>query len=56
MCGVWAPDGPGIAMGYNARNDEIRGNVTCMRREWEAQRGAGKFRHRIAAHHSNTCG
>jgi len=28
------------AMGYNARNDEIRDNVTRMRREWEAQRGA----------------
>ena len=24
-------------MGYNARNDEIRDNVTRMRREWEAQ-------------------
>ena len=22
-------------MGYNARNDEIRDNVTPMRREWE---------------------
>ncbi len=28
------------AMGYNARNDEIRDNVTRMHREWEAQRGA----------------
>jgi hypothetical protein len=27
-------------MGYNARNDEIRENVTRMKREWEAQRGA----------------
>jgi hypothetical protein len=27
-------------MGYNARNDEIRDNITRMRREWEAQRGA----------------
>ena len=27
-------------MGYNARNDEIRDNVTRMRRAWEAQRGA----------------
>ena len=27
-------------MGYNARNDEIRDNVTRMRREWKAQRGA----------------
>jgi len=27
-------------MGYNARNDEIRDNVTRMRREFEAQRGA----------------
>ena len=25
------------AMGYNQRNDEIRDNVTRMRREWEAQ-------------------
>jgi hypothetical protein len=24
-------------MGYNARNDEIRDNVTRMQREWEAQ-------------------
>ena len=28
------------AMGYNARNDEIRDNVTRMRREWETQRDA----------------
>ena len=27
-------------MGYNARNDEIRDNITWMRQEWEAQRGA----------------
>jgi hypothetical protein len=27
-------------MGYNARNDEIRDNLTRMRREWEAERGA----------------
>ena len=27
-------------MGYNARNDEIRDNVTRMRREWEAQKNA----------------
>jgi hypothetical protein len=27
-------------MGYNARNDEIRDNVTRMQREWKAQRGA----------------
>jgi hypothetical protein len=27
-------------MAYNARNDEIRDNVTRMQREWEAQRGA----------------
>jgi hypothetical protein len=27
-------------MGYNARNDEIRDNVTRTRREWEAQRDA----------------
>ena len=27
-------------MGYNARNDEIRDNVTRVRREWEAQRNA----------------
>ena len=26
--------------GYNARNDEIRDNITRVRREWEAQRGA----------------
>jgi len=39
-------------MGYNARNDEIHDNVTRMRREGEAQRGAGKFRHRFAAHQS----
>jgi hypothetical protein len=26
-------------MGYNARNDEIRDNITRMHREWEAQRG-----------------
>jgi hypothetical protein len=26
-------------MGYNARNDEIRDNITRMRQEWEAQRG-----------------
>ncbi|MGB8445817.1 MAG: hypothetical protein WCE32_15695, partial [Pseudolabrys sp.] len=25
-------------MGYNARNDEIRDNITRMRREWEARR------------------
>jgi len=25
---------------YKARNDEIRDNITRMRREWEAQRGA----------------
>jgi len=24
-------------MGYNARNDEIRDNVTRMRDEWDAQ-------------------
>ena len=24
-------------MGYNARNDEIRGNVTRLRADWEAQ-------------------
>jgi len=27
-------------MGYNARNDEIRDNITRMRQEWEAQRGS----------------
>jgi hypothetical protein len=27
-------------LGYNARNDEIRDNITRMRREWEAQRSA----------------
>src|SRR5262245_2995914 len=26
-------------MGYNARNDEIRDNVTRMQREWETQPG-----------------
>ena len=31
------------AMGYNARNDEIRDNVTRMRREWEAKRGASAY-------------
>src|SRR5262249_28439854 len=36
--GQWATSyGP---MGYSARNDEIRDNITRMRREWEAQRGA----------------
>jgi hypothetical protein len=25
-------------MGYNAKNDEIRDNVTRMQREWEAER------------------
>jgi hypothetical protein len=25
-------------MGYNARNDEIRDNVTRLQREWKAQR------------------
>jgi hypothetical protein len=29
-----------VTLGYNARNDEIRDNITRMRREWEAQRGA----------------
>jgi hypothetical protein len=28
------------AMGYNARNDEIRDNVARMRRDWSAQNGA----------------
>ena len=28
------------SLAYNARNDEIRDNVTRMRREWEAQRNA----------------
>jgi hypothetical protein len=27
-------------LAHSARNDEIRDNVTRMRREWEAQRGA----------------
>ena len=27
-------------MGYNARNDEIRDNVTRMRRKWAAERQA----------------
>ena len=30
-------------MGYNARNDEIRDNVTRMRREWEARRVKAAF-------------
>jgi hypothetical protein len=29
-----------VTMGYTACYDEIRDNVTRMRREWEAQRGA----------------
>ena len=29
-------------MGYNARNDEIRDNVTLMQRDWEVQRETGK--------------
>jgi len=29
-----------VRLGYNARNDEISDNITRMRREWEAQRGA----------------
>ena len=29
-------------MGYNARYDEIRDNITRMRREWEAQRSGMK--------------
>ena len=28
------------AIGYNARNDEIRDNITRIRKEWEARRGA----------------
>jgi hypothetical protein len=35
------------AMGYNARNDEIRDNVTRLRQEWEAQRGAPATVYRI---------
>ena len=27
-------------MGYNARNDEIRDNITRMRRQWEEERDA----------------
>jgi len=27
-------------MGYNARNDEIRDNITRMRRDWEEERDA----------------
>ncbi len=27
-------------MGYNARNDEVRDNVTRMRKKWEAERNA----------------
>jgi hypothetical protein len=38
-------------MGYNARNDEIRDDVTRMQREWEAQLGACVIRYcrRLAA-------
>jgi hypothetical protein len=35
-------------MGYNARNDEIRDNVTRMRREWEAQRQSPEIKPSIA--------
>jgi hypothetical protein len=27
-------------MGYNARNDQIRDNITRMQRDWQAQREA----------------
>ena len=27
-------------MGYNARNDEIRDNITRMKRDWAAQKAA----------------
>jgi hypothetical protein len=27
-------------MGYNARNDEIRDNITRMQRAWKAERAA----------------
>ena len=30
----------GWTVGFNGRNDEIRDNVTRMRREWEAQHSA----------------
>jgi hypothetical protein len=48
-CGCWSGPSPletakivSIVgcMGYNARNDEIRDNITRMRREWEAQRNS----------------
>ena len=42
-------------MGYNARNDEIRDNVTRMRREWEAQRNALATVRRFNATLSVTC-
>jgi len=29
-----------VTLGYNARNDEIRDNITRMRREWEAHHSA----------------
>ena len=29
-----------MQLGYNARNDEIRDNVTRMQRDWEARRQA----------------
>jgi len=31
-------------MGHNARNDEIRDDVTRMQREWQAQLGASVIR------------
>ena len=44
-------------MGYNARNDEIRDNVTRMRREWEAQRGAlATVRRRLTHRDGDTTG
>jgi hypothetical protein len=36
-------------MGYNARNDEIRDNVTRMRADWEAQRQALAIVRRFSA-------
>ena len=49
--GLWAE-----VMGYNARNDEIRDNITKMRREWEAQQDAlvtvRRFNARLSAKRS----
>jgi hypothetical protein len=45
-------------MGYNARNDEIRDNITRMRRAWEAERNAlatvRRFNLREICHENST--